>query len=795
MSGNQRNPDSDGLDRQGSVKRARQLLAAGVRPERVLPQHQLRHPPLPRNVSHQTQWPLPESGLPQQPINHHPRFLIPRGPPPPRPLHPSEIPHSPSIYSERDGQDSETSSQFTRPPRSFSSLQPPPPLQLRRPVVEAPVSPTSTVDMAPRISIATDDLFRQSTASTTASVPDVPPFPPPVPDDPRQRTAGLVAPASTQKTRARQSSVSPIQEELADPRHTKGSFASSMAVPSSWSSGPAESDIVGAYLDMDSDSEPTTQAEDSTLVRSASLGKRGKPTMRTITKSNPPSVRVADSQVDPDQVSPTSTAVVPIAMGPPANRMLQPPSQLRKGSTSTASSDSLTGIDPEKPPFSQEDRPYSTGLEKEMQVFGALPKAAPTMSDKRPWGRKPAALNMGAVRDAEARGSLSSLSDLIRRATKLASNLDHGRTASRADLFGGGEAEFKAQKGHRPRNSGSISDMLASFPPPGLATPESRGSWPVFFGRSNLRNVEPLGSHDDGPDAPRRKKMCCGMPRKWFVVMCIVIFIIVVLAVLLPVFLVAVPKENASKDTTCATSNPCSNGGVSVSSGSQCSCVCSNNYTGTRCTIPNDGGCTTYLIEDSTGTKNASMGTSLPTLFAVSKETYDLTLDPVTIMALFSMNDVSCKTENALVSFSDVPTNSSSSNNARRSLASPTPVLAPRAQATTDGGILYDPGSTTASATQTDSVTATRIGATATSTAETKASVPDDVVEFSRLAVLYILQKTGSVDTAMSSEKDIQEFLVDSYAKASWPTQQVGEFTVDFVNLTISLPNSTVKAD
>ncbi|CAG8936197.1 unnamed protein product [Penicillium salamii] len=832
MSANPPNPEpSEGLDRQGSVKRARQLLAAGVRPERVLPQHQLRHPPLPRNVSHQTQWPLPESGLPHHPINHHPRFLVPRGPPPQRPLHPSEVPHSPSIYSERDGQDSETSSQFARPPRSFSSLQPPPPLQLRRPAMtDAPVSPTSTVDMTPRISIATDDLFRQSTASTMVSVPDVPPFPPPMPEseppfqqDPRQRTAGLVAPPATQQApRARRSSVSPIPEELADPRFTKGSFASSRAVPSSWGSGPAESEILGAYLEMESDnehSEPSTQ-ENGALVRSASLGKRGTPTMRTISKSNPVSeVPITDTPGPSSRESPKKTAVVPIAMGPPANQMLHPPSQLRKGSTSTASTDSLQGLDPEKPPFAQENRPYSTGLEKEIEIFGALPKAAPTMSDKRPWGRKPAALNIHAVRDAEARGSLSSLSDLIRRATKLASNLDHGRTASRADLFGGGEAEFKASKGNRPRNSGSISDMLASFPPPGLATPESRGSWPIFFGRSNLRNVEPLHSHDDDPNATPRRKMCCGMPRKLFIAMCIIIFIIVILAVLLPVFLVAVPREKTSKDATCATSNPCQNGGVSVSSGSQCSCVCSNGFTGSRCTIANDGHCTTYLIEDSSGTKNASMGTSLPTLFAVSKETYDLTLDPVTIMGLFSMNDISCKTENALVAFSDVKTNGSS--NARRSLEAdplpyedtpevhaptittgPTPILAARAEATMNG-ILYDDSgastlSGTASATQTDgAVTATRIGAQATSTGQastTTSSVPDDVVEFSRIAVLYILQKTGSMDTAMSSEDDIESFLTGSYASAAWPTQKVGAFTVDYVNLTITLPNSTVKA-
>jgi hypothetical protein len=68
------------------------------------------------------------------------------------------------------------------------------------------------------------------------------------------------------------------------------------------------------------------------------------------------------------------------------------------------------------------------------------------MSDKRPGGKKPPRLNMNAVRDAEARGSLSSLSDLIRRATKLASNLDRGKTASRCDMLGA-DADFKAALG------------------------------------------------------------------------------------------------------------------------------------------------------------------------------------------------------------------------------------------------------------------------------------------------------------------------------------------------------------
>ena len=203
-------------DRKGSVKRARQMLDAGVRPERTSPPQQMRHPPVPRDISHRTQWPLPDSGLPPHSINQHPRYLVPRGPPPQRPPHPSELP-SPSVYSERDSRVSEMSlAPNQRPPRSFSQLQPPPLAHSRRPINDAPASPTSTIDMTtPRISIATEELFRQSVTSSTPSVPDVPQFPPTFllpessqsQDDPSHRTAGLVAPLNARKPPQARSSI------------------------------------------------------------------------------------------------------------------------------------------------------------------------------------------------------------------------------------------------------------------------------------------------------------------------------------------------------------------------------------------------------------------------------------------------------------------------------------------------------------------------------------------------------------------------------------------------------------
>lgn len=411
-------------------------------------------PPPARNIPQQ--WPLPASGLQPHPLNpRHPRFMAPRGPPPRRPPRPIEVPSqvpSPSIYSARSGQGSETSlPNAIRPTRSFSQLNPYQQPAPRPSTNDGCVSPTSTVDLTPRISISTDDLFRQSTASASSSaIPDVPlvPLSQPQPSfDPRLRTAGLVAPPNARKTRVRRSSVSPIPEELYDPRHTLGSFASSRAIPSSWGSGPAESEILGAYLDDDSsdDERPQSdQPEDAALVRSASLGKRGKPTMRTIMRSNPisevsvPGVPSSNQKEESNRGIATSPLAVESAVSQP----LHVSSAARRLSTSTTSNESC--VDPEKPRFAQQCYDVYLGtLEKEGE---SLSKATPMLSEKRPEGRRPPRLDMEAIRNAETRGSLSSLSDLIRRATRLASNLDRGRTASQADLVNAGVDHQKSGK-------------------------------------------------------------------------------------------------------------------------------------------------------------------------------------------------------------------------------------------------------------------------------------------------------------------------------------------------------------
>lgn len=358
---------------------------------------------------------------------------------------------------------------------------------------------------------------------------------------------------------------------------------------------------------------------------------------------------------------------------------------------------------------------------------------------------------------------------------------------------------------------------MASFPPPPRLG-DGNSSWPAFFRRSTFHNIEDQAVHSDHDQEkqsnhPRR---CCGMRLWLFITICVVILLTITLAVLLPVFLVAVPQENSNDLLPCEKSSPCKNGGVSVSSGSICSCVCTNGYTGSQCMTSGDSSCTTTNIGQNSASKSATMGSDLPQLLEDSQKIFSIPLDPVTIMALFSQNDVSCTTQNELVSFNDVSNNSNS--NTRRSFPTqqleelvsdtePSPstsdlpldkyrrTLAARTSVATMNGIVFDNSSpsedsstgtqTTASAaeetaspqstsTSTPTTTAPTSSATTTSTS-TPTSVPQKAINFSRTAVLYIMEMTGAFDAAMESEESIQFYLKNTY-----PTSRAGRYNVKF---------------
>lgn len=226
----------------------------------------------------------------------------------------------------------------------------------------------------------------------------------------------------------------------------------------------------------------------------------------------------------------------------------------------------------------------------------------PSMSEKVPSNHRPPQLDMEAVRDSEARGSITSLPDLIRRATRLAANLDRGKTASRTGLFD----MFNAEKKEQRRRSGSISDILASFPLPSRGTPDgtrTESRWPSPFPSKLNQRMSHLASHESGSSTqlPRSGRRCCGMSLCIFIVIMLLLAILIAAAILVPVVLIVLPRQrqaatNATGPSSlanCPASAPCQNGGISVVSGDTCRCVCTSGFTGNRCVTVADPGCTT----------------------------------------------------------------------------------------------------------------------------------------------------------------------------------------------------------
>ena len=336
-----------------------------------------------------------------------------RAPPPPRP--PRQDPPSPSVYSERSVPDAVPSPlHLNNRNRAPSFSQPFVNQQHIHPALREPV---------PSIK---EDPFRKSATSSLGSIPSIPDFPPPLPS---QNNAGSLAPTAPMRSGMnRRSSVSPIPEELPDsPTILNKPYTRLTA--SSWNSEQQESEVLGVYMDNNSEGAPESpEHAEVSLVRQASIGTRGKPSLRTISKPS------ADGMVGG-----TGRTETPIGQTNDAS-LKEVAAGLSTRNSFSSGSSKESDIDPEKPPIVLENdtnaqHSYDNGLRSVEKETAALPQRTPTMSEMRPGARRPPRLNINAVREAEARGSLTSLSDLIKRATKLATNLEHGRTASRNDLL------------------------------------------------------------------------------------------------------------------------------------------------------------------------------------------------------------------------------------------------------------------------------------------------------------------------------------------------------------------------
>ncbi|EMC98020.1 hypothetical protein BAUCODRAFT_410862 [Baudoinia panamericana UAMH 10762] len=389
-----------------------------------------------------------------------------------------------------------------------------------------------------------------------------------------------------------------------------------------------------------------------------------------------------------------------------------------------------------------------------------LPKPSAGFSE-RAGKRRPPRLNVDVVREAEARGSLTSLSDLIKRATRLASNLDRGKTASRLgagwisdEADASDNEKFGAKLNNR--GSGSISDILANFPPPGLSTPpRSRGndgddarSGSITNWSSKLKRSHLPSDSDPGADSRERRRRCCGMPLWLFLLLLIALILLIAAAIIVPVVLIVIPRQNQTANSstntaikTCQSQLTCQNGGANViTSMGVCQCVCVNGYTGSTCNTQSGAGCTSMTVGSMT---DATIGNAIPRLLAGAEGNFSVPLNAQTLLGLFSGADLSCQSENALVTFDN-------SAGVKRD-SSPTPTLNNR-QAATSNGITYDTGAPPSPTNSSSSA----LTPSATASANSTSTLTQE--DFARVAVLYVFQASGQLNDAVVAQENLQTY-------------------------------------
>lgn len=303
------------------------------------------------------------------------------------------------------------------------------------------------------------------------------------------------------------------------------------------------------------------------------------------------------------------------------------------------------------------DADQNEDIERFRQDAGSPPPLGPP-----PVVRRLPKLDIDAVRNAEARGSLTSLPDLIRRATRLASMIERGkRPASRMDDL----TEFfnekndaaaadrsRALAGNRPQSG--FSDMLAAFPPP-VHTPRGTGPNRASWLLDPRRPMTPPAKQKNG----KKGRRCCGLPVWAFVLVVLLILCATVAAIVIPLefFVFKNLGSHGTKTLTirdCQKQLNCLNGGTNVLSQNTCSCICTSGFTGTDCKKAGSVGCTTTNLISPNGASeinDVTLGVAIPRLIAEANTNFSLALSGTAILAKFNTADLSCIAQNSLVTF------------------------------------------------------------------------------------------------------------------------------------------------
>ena len=672
-----------------------------------------------------------------------------------------------------------------------------------------------------------------SRGSNVSSIGTIPEFPiPGITPSPRNHHHSL--PTSTRRGPSSHYSqppdVAPIAEEPSGP-NSHGSYASSMAVPiaiaedsedeENQEKGTSEPDKAiypkaksnyNSHLQRPPKSNVEQRSSEADIVPPLSLmtnaikEKTSKESVRSdasrhgkknVSPRKPLSPMVQDGRWQKQTSSPSSDlSQGSILLDPSSSSSSSESDQSQTRSPGAKSSDLRRPVNQRSPhtyhhpsPIpTQMETPYSPAVGRPPPAYGTYHPARASFGE-RVGNRRPPQLKVAAARGTEGRSSLTTLPDMIWRATKLAANLERGRTASTSGI----DAHINPEHSKKISKSDSINDMLASFPPPALGTPtvDSRGMSPSRFGDSSgSGHVKEYNGSDRG-----LQRRCCGMPRWILMALLLTLVLVVAVVVVIVVVLVILPEQDkgessvpAATGTACERQLICENGGSNVVTNGVCRCLCVNKFIGANCQILTDDACTTIDIQ---GIENVTVGGKIPEVLERSKSEFNVPLNASIIVNIFSKQNTSCTSQNALITFDGIPGNAVSAEFALdgngESISNPDgnvnegkemqsvlgPALVPtavtqvleeraaqgNAVVVTNNGIVFEdrptaaPDSSSGSEDDNSDVNASSNGEDSDVTPEEQKRL-----DFARLVILFILQTTSIVDAALTAQENFVEF-------------------------------------
>lgn len=790
--------------------------------------------------------------------NRPPELAVGRGPPPPRPPRPSLVPllhpQGPQGVQPVSTSQEQASAQQDPPKNGEGKSS-------RFPGHDG--TPTS------------DGLSGTATEVSPIGIPEFPlPAVPSSPSPPIRRGANLGPPPSARKGASmyysQNSYVSPIPEEMSEGH---SSYASGQVFPSSWGDGPPS-----YYLGEDNEEDtgtktsgispvgqdPSLTADSQDYAGYRNPSRRSKGSSKEVTGSqmlghqeaNSPAALSPISAVNSETsnsrlwpaggVSETGSPVDQQVNHPqdpdgPRPKYLVPPSGVSPASTnptSPAINSPFSPVSSSQTPAGSKGK-HTMGTPEKGNPFNTQATASPLTSAAPSTGEKehnrPAGPNLTPPKDGEVRSSQSSLPELIRRATRLASNLDRSRTVSRVGAWDGIRRIEKPAHGDE---SNSISDILAAFPSPSSSSPTvERQSQrrPSPIGKSSLSNMHSRTNHPRTRSDPEKhqRRRCCGMPLWVFALLCLVLLLLIIAAVIIPVTLIVLPRRHANKTPTltrCIQDFPCANGGTNLLIKKSCRCVCSNGFTGSTCSATAQSGCITADFKaEQSGViyRNATVGSGIPRLLFQAFSNFSIPLETSSLLSLFSSMNLSCADENQLVTFNDRERRRSlpvqfamakllnlkerpgrgPSVRSPHTTAPPSPLvptLFPRGDDPPSPAELafFEDGSDTSVVTSNDIILAgptslwlpnpstTMTSSEPTRSASATPRVPRKAFDFARVAVLFILQEASLNDAVVARDR-LSEVLKNPQMYDSNPVNAGQSIEVDFGKMTFTFGNGT----